>query len=478
MVADRTEQVGDVAVVQAVVSVPAGAANGDETPLPEQAQLVRGRARGEPGRLHELLHRALAGEHRPEQPQATAGTEHAHCLCKRFRFLEAQWPLRRLVFGRMGHCRIGYQSVSSSSYVVRQGGRTGRWVSVPAVVVGGALAAPGAAFAHGIHPGSSDSVPDFVRIGFLHMLTGYDHLLFAAGVVLLAGQIRRAPKLISLFVAGHSLTLLIATLAGWRVSPAVVDVVLALSVAWVGLRLLQGRPERWRATEAAIFGFGLVHGLGLSTRLQDLQLPGGGDLVARILAFNVGVELGQLAALTAIVGVALLLRHGLGIVRTVEQPVGRLLAVIGVAAAATLGFSAAKPDTIAAAGRDPNATCGEQPRASTAPVAGTSGHPERLFYRPGEAPPERNLAHVLGDGYVVVRYRASIPGDARDALAQWSAREPGVVVVPTERADAPVVEATSSASRFACNGVNVDELSAFRERWTAARRRASTQLTG
>lgn len=123
----------------------------------------------------------------------------------------------------------------SSSYVENYAGSRTPWAAVSAVLVCGALAAPGAAFAHGIHAGSSDSVPDFVRIGFLHMLTGYDHLLFAGGVVLLAGQIRRAPKLISLFVAGHSLTLLIATLAGWRVNPAAVDVVIALSVAWVGL---------------------------------------------------------------------------------------------------------------------------------------------------------------------------------------------------------------------------------------------------
>ena len=344
-----------------------------------------------------------------------------------------------------------------------------------AVVV--ALAAPGSAFAHGIYAASSDSVPGFVRIGFLHMLTGYDHLLFAGGVVLLAGQIRLAPKLISLFVVGHSLTLLIATLFGWRVNAAAVDVVIALSVAWVGLRLLKGRPERWRATAAVIFCFGLVHGLGLSTRLQDLQLSGGEALVARILAFNLGVELGQIAALTAIVSVALLLRHGLRIARTVERPVGGLLVAIGFVFAAALGFSAAKPDTIAAAGRDPNATCAEQPRPAAAPTTGAGGHPERFFYSPGQAPPERNLAHVQRDGYVVVRYRTDLPGDAQEALAQWSAREPGVVVVPVERANAPLVEATSSASLFACNGVNVDKLGAFRQRWTAARQKASTNPT-
>lgn len=69
---------------------------------------------------------------------------------------------------------------------------------------------------------------------------------------------------------------------------------------------LRGRPEEWNWTVLTIFGFGLVHGLGLSTRLQDLALPSGGALVARILAFNLGVEVGQLLALSVIVGLGLL----------------------------------------------------------------------------------------------------------------------------------------------------------------------------
>ncbi len=148
------------------------------------------------------------------------------------------------------------------------------------------------------------SVPEFFWLGTVHMLGGVDHLLFIAGVLLIAGGLKAGAKLISLFVVGHSLTLLVATLAGWEVDPVAVDVVIALSVAYVGYRDLRGRPERWAPTALAIGAFGLVHGLGLATRLQELGLPEGGK-VARVLAFNVGVEIGQLAALTVMVGIGL-----------------------------------------------------------------------------------------------------------------------------------------------------------------------------
>ena len=168
-----------------------------------------------------------------------------------------------------------------------------------------ALALPTSAAAHGIHATSAESIPEFVWLGIRHMLGGWDHLLFIAGIVVLAREWKLAAKLISLFVAGHSTTLLVATLAGWRLDAEAVDVVIAASVAYVGWRILQGRPERWGPTAVAI-SFGLVHGLGLSTRLQDLDLPEGGALVARILAFNLGVEIGQLIALSVLVGAGLL----------------------------------------------------------------------------------------------------------------------------------------------------------------------------
>jgi hypothetical protein len=92
--------------------------------------------------------------------------------------------------------------------------------------------------------------------------------------VLLAGELHRAAKLISIFVVGHSITLIVGTLAAWQVNPAVVDIVIAASVVFVGVVGWIGRSQRWGWFSAAIFAFGLVHGLGLSTRLQaDRRAP-------------------------------------------------------------------------------------------------------------------------------------------------------------------------------------------------------------
>ncbi|WP_309235798.1 HupE/UreJ family protein [Amycolatopsis sp. SID8362] len=143
---------------------------------------------------------------------------------------------------------------------------------------------PPAASAHGISGSAADkNTLEFIPLGIEHMLLGWDHLLFIAGIVLLAGELRRAAKLISVFVLGHSTTLIAGTLAGWRVDATVVDIVIALSLVFVGV-------VGWFGL--GVFAFGLVHGLGLSTRLQDLGLPEDG-LFGRVIAFNVGVEIGQ-----------------------------------------------------------------------------------------------------------------------------------------------------------------------------------------
>jgi hydrogenase/urease accessory protein HupE len=158
-------------------------------------------------------------------------------------------------------------------------------------------------FAHGITGRATDlSTLGYVPLGIEHMLLGWDHLLFVLGIVLLAGQPQRAAKLISLFVLGHSLTLIAGTLLEWRLSPVFVDGVIALSVVYVAVLGLRGRPEDWTAVAATVFGFGLVHGLGLSTRLQELGIPDDG-LLGKTLAFNVGLEIGQLLAVLVMVAV-------------------------------------------------------------------------------------------------------------------------------------------------------------------------------
>jgi hydrogenase/urease accessory protein HupE len=161
--------------------------------------------------------------------------------------------------------------------------------------------------AHGISEASRETMADggvfaYIWLGAEHMLTGYDHLLFLFGVVFFLSGFRDVVRFITAFTLGHCITLLGATLAGVTANPYLIDAVIALSVVYKGFENLDGFKKYFdlRAPNllAMVFVFGLVHGFGLSTRLQELPL-GEEGLVSRILAFNVGVEIGQVAALTA-----------------------------------------------------------------------------------------------------------------------------------------------------------------------------------
>ena len=140
--------------------------------------------------------------------------------------------------------------------------------------------------------------------GAIHMLTGYDHLLFLFGVVFFLTSVREVVKFITAFTVGHSITLLFATLTGITANYFLVDAVIALSVIYKGFDNLDGFRKKIGVEPPnlllMVFLFGLIHGFGLSTRLQQLPLPETG-LVLRILSFNVGVELGQIAALVVMI---------------------------------------------------------------------------------------------------------------------------------------------------------------------------------
>lgn len=170
------------------------------------------------------------------------------------------------------------------------------------------LLAAGPALAHGI--GGKDAAfvagttgPDvipFLYLGAKHMVTGYDHLLFILGVIFFLYRMKDVALYVTLFSAGHSLTLLAGVLGRIEVNPYLVDAVIGLSVAYKafdnlgGFRTLFGVQPNPRA---ATFGFGLIHGFGLATKLQALELPSNG-LIINMLSFNVGVEIGQMIALT------------------------------------------------------------------------------------------------------------------------------------------------------------------------------------
>lgn len=151
----------------------------------------------------------------------------------------------------------------------------------------------------------------FIYLGAKHMVTGYDHLLFILGVIFFLYRMKHVALYVTMFSIGHSITLLTGVLSNIQVNPFLVDAVIGLSVAYKAFDNLNGfktvfgvQPDN----RVAVLGFGLVHGFGLATKLQALRMSKDG-LVANMVSFNVGVELGQLLALSVMLGVILLWRR-------------------------------------------------------------------------------------------------------------------------------------------------------------------------
>jgi len=166
-----------------------------------------------------------------------------------------------------------------------------------------------AAFAHGVAGGDAQYLESvkgvqlfpLMYLGAKHMVTGYDHLLFLAGVIFFLYRLKDVALYVTLFAIGHSVTLLVGVLGGLHANAYIVDAIIGLSVVYKALENI-GAFQRMGIridSRAAVLTFGLAHGFGLSTKLQDLKLSTDG-LVGNIVAFNVGVELGQFAALAVI----------------------------------------------------------------------------------------------------------------------------------------------------------------------------------
>ena len=164
-------------------------------------------------------------------------------------------------------------------------------------------------FAHGVSASDQEILSNggllaYILVGAKHMVTGYDHLLFLAGVIFYLKGFRDIVRFITVFTVGHSITLIGATYLGIRADEHLIDAVIALSVLYKGFENLGGF-EKFFGTQspnllAMVFAFGLIHGFGLSTRLQSFDL-GEGLFLPKIVCFNIGVELGQIAALIPIV---------------------------------------------------------------------------------------------------------------------------------------------------------------------------------
>jgi hypothetical protein len=166
-----------------------------------------------------------------------------------------------------------------------------------------------AAFSHGVTANDAAYIQSvtgvqffpYLYLGAKHMFTGYDHLLFLAGVIFFLYRLRDVALYVSMFAIGHSITLLLGVLGGIHANAYLVDTLIGFSVVYKAFDNLGGLAALGLRinNQGAVFVFGLAHGFGLSTKLQDFHLSPVG-LVPNMLAFNIGVELGQLAALTLI----------------------------------------------------------------------------------------------------------------------------------------------------------------------------------
>jgi hypothetical protein len=146
------------------------------------------------------------------------------------------------------------------------------------------------------------AIGPLMYLGAKHMVTGYDHLLFLVGVIFFLYRVRDVLLYVSLFTLGHSATLLFGVLGEVRANPYLIDAVIGFSVAYKAFENMDGfnrflgfQPN----TRLAVLVFGFFHGFGLATKLQEFELAPNG-LLANIVSFNVGVEIGQFLALTAV----------------------------------------------------------------------------------------------------------------------------------------------------------------------------------
>lgn len=139
----------------------------------------------------------------------------------------------------------------------------------------------------------------FLYVGAKHMLTGYDHLLFLVGVIFFLYKTKEIITYVSFFTIGHSLTLLFGVMANINVNAYIIDAIIALSIVYKGFDNLGGFKQisgKQPNTKAAVLIFGLFHGFGLATKLQEFEFDKEG-LFVNLLGFNLGVEIGQFLAL-------------------------------------------------------------------------------------------------------------------------------------------------------------------------------------
>ena len=176
------------------------------------------------------------------------------------------------------------------------------------------IAGSNAVFVQGI---DGPAIAAFVYLGAKHMVTGYDHLLFLFGVLFYLARPLQVVQYVTLFALGHSLTLLAGVLLNLQINAALIDAVIGFSVIYKGFENIGGFRSLgipMPSPRAAVFVFGLFHGLGLATRLQAFDLNPNG-LLSNLISFNVGIEIGQILALAGVFLVLSLWRQSPGFQR-------------------------------------------------------------------------------------------------------------------------------------------------------------------
>ena len=165
-------------------------------------------------------------------------------------------------------------------------------------------------FAHGVPTGDQGYIQEisgvniipFMYLGAKHMVTGYDHLLFLVGVIFFLYRLKDIGIYVSLFAVGHSSTLLLGVFADIHINAFLIDAIIGLSVVYKALDNL-GAFQKWFGvqpnTKISTFIFGLFHGFGLAAKIIEFELDTNG-LFTNLIAFNIGVEVGQLLSLSAI----------------------------------------------------------------------------------------------------------------------------------------------------------------------------------
>ena len=187
------------------------------------------------------------------------------------------------------------------------------------------LGASGEAFAHAVAEGDKGYIQEiygvnlisFMYLGAKHMVTGYDHILFLLGVIFFLCRIQHIAIYVSLFAIGHSTTMLLGVYFNIGINSYLIDAIIGLSVIYKALDNI-GAYQRWLGfqpnTKVATLVFGLFHGFGLSSKIIEYDISPDG-LVPNLLAFNIGVEIGQLLALSAILIVMGFWRRTTGFLR-------------------------------------------------------------------------------------------------------------------------------------------------------------------